>query len=88
MSLKLHFMDSHVQYFPEHLGDYNEEQGERFHQDINLRRTQLVIVTHTPILTENSVQVFQKKAGPRPYSYSSMFKKKFFQNKKNFRESF
>ena len=27
-------MDSHVEYFPEILGDYSEEQGERFDQDI------------------------------------------------------
>ena len=36
MILKLHFMDSHVEYFPENLGDYSEEQGERFHQDIKI----------------------------------------------------
>ena len=34
ISLKLHFMDSYVEYFPKNLGDYSEEQGERFHQDI------------------------------------------------------
>ena len=28
MTLKLHFMDSHVEYFPENLGDYSEGQGE------------------------------------------------------------
>ena len=31
MSLKLHFIDSHVKYFPENVGDYGEEQSERFH---------------------------------------------------------
>ena len=36
MNLKLHFMDSHVEYFPENLGDYSEEQGQRFHQDIKV----------------------------------------------------
>ena len=36
MSSKLHFMDFHVEYFPEDLGDYSEEQGERFHQDIKV----------------------------------------------------
>lgn len=36
MSLKLHFLESHLDYFPENLGDYSEEQGERFHQDIKL----------------------------------------------------
>jgi hypothetical protein len=34
MSIKLHFLDSHMDYFPENLGAYSEEQGERFHQDI------------------------------------------------------
>ena len=31
MSLKLHLMDSHVEYFPENLGDYSKGQGESFH---------------------------------------------------------
>lgn len=34
MSLKLHFLNSHLSYFPENLGAVSEEQGERFHQDI------------------------------------------------------
>ena len=36
MNLKLHFLDSHIDNFPENLGDYSEEQGERFHQDIKV----------------------------------------------------
>ena len=34
MSIKLHYLLSHVDYFPENLGDVSEEQGERFHHDI------------------------------------------------------
>lgn len=34
MSYKLHFLDSHLDNFPQNLGDYSEEQGERFHQDM------------------------------------------------------
>lgn len=34
MSLKVHFLNSHIDYFPENLGAVSEEQGERFHQDI------------------------------------------------------
>ncbi|KAJ8703707.1 hypothetical protein PYW08_016961 [Mythimna loreyi] len=30
MSLKVHFLHSHIDYFPENLGAYSEEQGERF----------------------------------------------------------
>lgn len=34
MSIKVHFLHSHLDRFPDNLGDYSEEQGERFHQDI------------------------------------------------------
>jgi len=34
MNLKLHFLDSHLDQFPENNGDFSEEQGERFHQDL------------------------------------------------------
>lgn len=39
MSIKLHFLDSHLDFFPENLGDFREEQGERFHQDIKAMET-------------------------------------------------
>ena len=34
MSIKVHYLHSHLDSFPENLGDVSEEQGERFHQDI------------------------------------------------------
>ena len=34
MSLKLHFINSHLDHFPVNLRDVNEEPRERFHQDI------------------------------------------------------
>ena len=34
MSLKVHFLHSHLEFFPENLGEVSDEQGERFHQDI------------------------------------------------------
>ena len=34
MSVKLHFLYSHLDFFQENLGDFSEEHGERFHQDI------------------------------------------------------
>ena len=34
MSLKIHFLDSHLDFFPEKLGPFNDEHGERFHKDI------------------------------------------------------
>ena len=36
MSVKLHFLHSHLEYFPDNLGDYSEELGERFHQDLKV----------------------------------------------------
>ena len=36
MSTKMHFLNSHLDYFPQNCGDYSEEQGERFHQDIRM----------------------------------------------------
>ena len=34
MSVKLHFLCSHLDFLQKNLGDFSEEQGERFHQDI------------------------------------------------------
>jgi len=34
MSLKIHFLESHLDFFPENLGKVSDEHGERFHQDI------------------------------------------------------
>jgi hypothetical protein len=34
MSLKVHFLHSHLDFFPENLGEVSDEEGERFHQDI------------------------------------------------------
>lgn len=34
MSLKIHFLDSHLDFFPENLGAVSDEHGERFHQQI------------------------------------------------------
>ena len=36
MSIKRHYLCSHLDYFPENLGDVSEEQGEQFHQDIKI----------------------------------------------------
>ncbi|KAM8703112.1 hypothetical protein ACLKA7_007823 [Drosophila subpalustris] len=34
MSLKIHFLHSHLDFFPDNLGDLSDEHGERFHQQI------------------------------------------------------
>ena len=35
ISLKIHFLHSHMDFFPANLGAVSDEQGERFHQDIS-----------------------------------------------------
>ncbi|GBN35972.1 hypothetical protein AVEN_248117-1 [Araneus ventricosus] len=35
MSLKIHFLHSHLEFDPENLGPVSDEHGERFHQDIS-----------------------------------------------------
>ncbi|GBN89902.1 hypothetical protein AVEN_237078-1 [Araneus ventricosus] len=35
MSLKIHFLHSHLEFYPESLGPVSDEHGERFHQDIS-----------------------------------------------------
>jgi len=39
MSVKVHFLHSHIHYFPENLEAMIEEQGESFHQDIKIIET-------------------------------------------------
>ena len=34
MSIKIHFLHSHLNFFPDNLGQFSDEQGERFHQEM------------------------------------------------------
>ncbi|GBN18044.1 hypothetical protein AVEN_163683-1 [Araneus ventricosus] len=34
MCLKIHFLDSHLNFFPDNCGKVSDEHGEHFHQDI------------------------------------------------------
>lgn len=34
MSVKLHYLHSHLDHFPENLGHFSDEHGERFHHEI------------------------------------------------------
>ena len=36
ISLKIHFLHSHLDFFPSNLGEVSDEPGERFHQDISV----------------------------------------------------
>lgn len=39
VSLKLHFLDSHLDFFPQNLLIISNEHGEKFHQDISIFET-------------------------------------------------
>ena len=40
MSIKVHFLDSHLDRFPENFGEISVEQDKRFHQDIKIMEEQ------------------------------------------------
>ena len=39
MSVKMHNLFSHIDWFPEYLGSMSDEQGEKFHQDLKEMET-------------------------------------------------
>ena len=36
MSIKIHFLDIHLDKFPDNCGDFSDDQGERFHHDLKI----------------------------------------------------
>ena len=38
MSIKMHFLHSHLKNFSENYGDVNDKQGEKYHRDIKLMK--------------------------------------------------
>ena len=36
MSIKVHFLDSHLDKFPDNFGDFSNKQRERFHQELKI----------------------------------------------------
>jgi len=40
MSLGVHFLDSHLDFFPQNLGAVSDEHGQRFHQEISTMEKQ------------------------------------------------
>ncbi|GBP62371.1 Cyclic nucleotide-gated cation channel [Eumeta japonica] len=47
MSIKLHYLRNHLDKFPDNLGNYSEEQGERFHQDLKVMEERVEIFQNT-----------------------------------------
>ncbi|UYV80508.1 hypothetical protein LAZ67_19000385 [Cordylochernes scorpioides] len=45
MSLKIHFLHSHLDFFPDNLGAVSDEHGERLHQDISSMEKRYQVIT-------------------------------------------
>ena len=56
MSLKMQFLPSHLESFPENNGDLNDEHGKRFHLDIKLFEETL---TKTFVKREDALNIFK-----------------------------
>ena len=52
MSLKIHFLHSHLDFFLDNCGMVSDEHGERFHQDIAIMETRYQRNWSTSILTD------------------------------------
>ncbi|UYV63735.1 hypothetical protein LAZ67_2005461 [Cordylochernes scorpioides] len=54
MSLKIHFLHSHLDFFPDNLGAVSDEHGERFHQTISNMEKRYQVINGTPELAKES----------------------------------
>ncbi len=70
MSLKIHFLHSHLDFFPKKLGAVSDEQGERFHQDIQAMENRYQSFWNESMMAEyccmlyndNSEQIYKRKS--------------------------
>ena len=46
MSLKIHLLHSHLDFFPDNCGMFSDEHGERFHQEIGEKISGKVVHLH------------------------------------------
>ncbi|GBM11241.1 hypothetical protein AVEN_267813-1 [Araneus ventricosus] len=75
ISLKVHFLDSHLDYFPENLGQVSEQQGERFNQDMKQMKRRYqekwnlsMIADYCWMLrTDNPFKVHKRKSDKRSF---------------------
>lgn len=81
MSLKLHFLDSHLDCFPDNCGDKSDEQGERFHIKEMEKRYQgfwdeNMMADHCWNLQRETTEVHKRKATVRSFAELSKPKPK------------
>ena len=89
MSLTIHFLQSHLNFFPANLGDISDEHGERFHQDIGClekryqgKWSQAMLADYCWTLKrDTAVTGYKRKSsgewvqevGPSPATYTTLF---------------
>ncbi|KAI6655687.1 hypothetical protein LOD99_1827 [Oopsacas minuta] len=75
MSLKLHFLHSHLDFFPENLGTVSDEQGERFHQDTQEMETRYQGFWNEGMMSDYSWRLFRDNPNKiyKRKSYSQHF---------------
>ncbi|UYV61800.1 hypothetical protein LAZ67_1006633 [Cordylochernes scorpioides] len=53
MSIKVHYLHSHLNKFPDNLAAYSDEQGERFHQDMKVMEERYQGVWECHMMADN-----------------------------------
>lgn len=72
MSLKMHFLHSHLDFFPANLGAVSDEHGERFHQQISIMESRYQ-GNFNPNMMGDYCWFLQKES---PSSYKRQMKRK------------
>ncbi len=73
MSLKLHFLMSHIDFSPDNMGSVSDEHGERFHQDIAVMEKRYKGKWSPPMLAD-FCWMLQRDAPDTPYKRKSLVK--------------
>jgi hypothetical protein len=73
MSLKLHFLMSHLDFFPENMGSVSDEHGERFHQDIAVMEKRYK-GKWSPTMLADYCWTLQREAPDVPYKRAATHK--------------
>ena len=69
MPLKLHFLHSHIDFFPENLGAVSDGQGERFHQDIHTTENRCQGFWNESIMADHCWMLYRDNC---PVAYTSL----------------
>lgn len=78
MTVKMHFLNSHLDFFADKiLGDYSDEQGERFHQDLSQIEGRYKGKDSLKMLSEYCWQLYREEKPNQKHQRESRQKKHF-----------